>query len=326
MRLARYVGGGVVEIQDAPEPALPKGGLIVETEACGLCSGELVAWYMDKKAGGHVLGHEVAGRVIASEDARFPVGARVFAHHHAPCGDCELCLSGRPVHCSTWKSTRLEPGGMAERFAVAPGNLVDTLLVDDIRPEDAALIEPLACVVKCLRLAGPVRTGGKVAVVGLGVMGLLHLFLLKAQGIEAIGYDLNPARVTWAKEHGLQADDAPTAPQREFALAVVCPGIQPAADLGFALVEPQGTVAMFAPLAPGERLQVPNEAYFLDLKVIHAYSCGPEDTREAAERLRKGDLRAEDVVSDLLTDLRDLPGAYIRMRDGEILKAMVVFG
>ena len=325
MKLARYVGGGVVEIQDAPEPTLPEAGLIVETEACGLCSGELVAWYMDRKAGGHVLGHEVSGRVIASDDERFPVGSRVFAHHHAPCGQCEMCRTGRPVHCSTWKATKLSPGGMAERFAVARENLADTIRTDDLRPEDAALIEPLACVVKCLRLAGPVREGGRVAVVGLGVMGLLHLLLLKAQGIDAVGYDLNPDRVQWAREHGLAADAPPESPAREFALAVVCPGLQPAADLGFALVEPEGTVAMFAPLAPGERLAVPNEAYFLDLKVIHAYSCGPADTAEAARALRAGELRAEDVVSDRLTGLDTLPAAYKRMRDGEILKAMVVF-
>ncbi|MER3496716.1 MAG: hypothetical protein C4320_08080, partial [Armatimonadota bacterium] len=118
MKLARYLHGSVV-IEDAPEPALPPGGLLVQTEACGLCSGELVPWYMDRKEGGHVLGHEVAGRVIASEDARFPMGTRVAPHHHAACGHCAFCASGRAVHCPQWRSTRLNPGGMAERFAVA---------------------------------------------------------------------------------------------------------------------------------------------------------------------------------------------------------------
>ncbi|RYG88251.1 hypothetical protein EON77_00900, partial [bacterium] len=257
--------------------------------------------------------------------ARVGCSSRPCSAPDGPCGHCEMCRTGRPVHCPVWKSSRLSPGGMAERFAVPMANLRDTIRVDDLRPEDAVLIEPLACVVKCLRLAGPIREGGRATVVGLGVMGLLHLFLLKARGVEAIGYDLNPARVAWATAHGLTAALSPESPARESALAVVCPGIQPAADLGFALVEPEGTVAMFAPLARRERLAVPNEAYFLDLKIIHAYSCGPEDTREATERLRAGDLRAEDVVSDLLTDLDALPASYKRMRDGEILKAMVKF-
>ena len=324
MRLARYVGGGVVEVQDAPEPSLPSGGLLVETEACGLCSGELVAWYMDGKPGGHVLGHEVAGKVIASDDARFPVGAHVFPHHHAPCGVCEACETGRPVHCATWKGTRLDPGGMAGRFAVARENLADTHLVDDLRARDAALIEPLACVEKCLRLAGPIREGGRVAVVGLGVMGLLHLLALRSDGVTCVGYDPNTARMEWARRLGLEAGPPPESPERGFALSVVCPGSQDAADLGFALAEPQGTVAMFAPLPPGERLAVPNEAYFLDLRIVHAYSCGPEDVQAAIARLRRGDVRAEDVV-ELFTDLDGLGEAYVQMRGGEILKAMVEF-
>jgi hypothetical protein len=57
MKLARYVGGGRIEIRDEPEPTLPPGGLIVKTEASGLCSGELMDWYMERKVP-HVLGHE----------------------------------------------------------------------------------------------------------------------------------------------------------------------------------------------------------------------------------------------------------------------------
>ena len=58
----------------------------------------------------------------------------------------------------------------------------------------------------------PVRAGGRAAVVGLGVMGLLHLLALRADGIEAVGYDLNPARVAWARDRGLDADAPPAEP------------------------------------------------------------------------------------------------------------------
>src|SRR5471030_1988512 len=167
MKLARYVGNGQVEIIDEPAPVCPTGGLLVRTEACGLCSGELMSWYMDKKIP-HVLGHEVAGIVVQSQDARFPVGCRIFPHHHAPCLDSEFCRSGRYVHCAQWKRTKLEPGGMAEYFAVARENLTDTLIVDDLRPIDAALIEPLACVMKSIRL-GANPNASSVAVIGLGV-------------------------------------------------------------------------------------------------------------------------------------------------------------
>src|SRR5438132_13023667 len=117
MKLARYTGGGEIAIVDEPMPICPPGGLLIKTEACGLCSGELMDWYMDRKVP-HVLGHEVAGIVIESQDDRFPVECRVFPHHHAPCLACSFCARGLYVHCEQWKRTKLLPGGMAEFFAV----------------------------------------------------------------------------------------------------------------------------------------------------------------------------------------------------------------
>src|SRR3954464_12385435 len=109
MKLARYIGNGEVAIVEEAPPTLPDGGLLVRTEACGLCSGELMSWYMDRKIP-HVLGHEVAGIVGESADDRFPVCSRVFPHHHAPCLQCDHCARGQYVHCEQWKRTKLDPG------------------------------------------------------------------------------------------------------------------------------------------------------------------------------------------------------------------------
>ncbi len=338
MRIARYIGNGQVAIVDEAVPALPEGGIVVRTEACGLCSGELMAWYMDRKVP-HVLGHEVAGIVEASDDPRFPVGSRVFPHHHAPCLDCEICAAGHHVHCPQWKRTKLDPGGMADRFAVGPENLNDCLRVDDLRPIDAALIEPLACVVKSLRGTadpgvlpgsfGPERdardTHGRdaraTAVIGLGVMGLMHALML---GEGCVAYDLSPSRLEWARRQGIDARHPDEATEGVAEVVFVCPGSQAAFDLGVKLAAPGAHVVMFAPLAPGEDLRVPQKAYFNDLTIRHAYSCGPRDTQEAARAIRDGRLRAEQVVSDFV-GMDGLPEAYGKMKRGEILKAMVVW-
>ena len=327
-RLARYVGEGRVEIVEEPVPSLPAGGLLVRTEACGLCSGELMAWYMDRKLP-HVLGHEVAGIVERSDDPRFPVGARVFPHHHAPCGACDLCRSGRGVHCSTWKTTKLLPGGMADRFAVPAANLLDTYVVDDLRAVDAALIEPLACVCKSVRGVPPLQVAclgegakgrGETLVIGLGVMGLMHMKLLDG----AVGLDLSPARRDWASGLGLDARAPEDAEEGAYDAIFVCPGSQAAFDLALRLAAPAATITMFAPLAPGEDLRIPQSAYFRDLTIRNAYSAAPEDTREAIAALRAGRLRAEDVCSEFIP-LEALPEAYGRMKRGEILKPMIVW-
>lgn len=316
MKLARYVGEGRIEIREEAAPVCPKGGLLVQTLASGLCSGELMQWYMDKKIP-HVLGHEVCGRIVESGDPGFPVGAKVFVHHHAPCLHCEFCADGRYVHCSTWRRTRLDPGGMAETFAVAKENLTDTFLVEGLRPVDAALIEPLACVAKSLRVSGW-RAGESAAVIGLGPMGLMHLLALGAVGG---GFELREDRAAWAKKVGGSLGD----PEKRYRHVFVCPGSSSAIDFGIRLAEPGGSVVLFAPLDPGESPSFDlNAAYFKDVRLVGCYSCGPDDTREAARWLREGKICAEQVVSDFLS-IEELPKAYQRMRDQEILKAMAIF-
>ena len=319
MKLARYIGNGQVEIADEPIPQCPPGGLLVRTEACGLCSGELMSWYMDKKIP-HVLGHEVAGIIQESQNDRFPVGSRVFPHHHAPCLKCEICKEGRHVHCEQWKRTKLLPGGMAEFFAVPSDNLTDTLLVDDVRSVDAALIEPLACVSKSIRFATLEDDTRKMAVIGLGVMGLMHLLML---GTKAIGYDVNPSRIEWARNLGLHVESNEN--KQPADVIFVCPGSQIAFDFSVSLARPGATIMMFAPLAPSQQLHVPQDLYFKDIKIMHSYSCGPRDTLAAVRSIRAGRLQAEQVVSQFI-GIDELPTAYQEMKQGSILKPMVVFG
>jgi L-iditol 2-dehydrogenase len=324
----------LVVVDDAPTPACPPGGLLVRTAACGLCSGELMEWYMDQKAP-HVLGHEVSGWVEQSEDERFAEGDLVFVHHHAPCMDCALCRRGAYVHCPRWKATRLDPGGMAERFAVAPENLSDSFCIDGISPEAAALIEPLGCVVKSMGRAGfsfEAEEGeeegdgeqgedGPCAVVGLGAMGLAHL-LLSPEG--SVGFETNPARREWTESLGLLARPPETG--QTFATVFVCPGSQEALDFALSVAAPDATVVLFAPLPPGRPARIDlHDVYFRDLRLITTYSCGPKDTRTAYGLLAAGLVAPEQIVSDFVT-LDDLPAAYGAMKRGEILKAMVRFG
>jgi L-iditol 2-dehydrogenase len=314
-RLARYIGNGLVEIVEEPMPECPTGGLLIKTEACGLCSGELMAWYMDRKLP-HVLGHEVAGIVVESDDSRFPEGARVYPHHHAPCLQCDYCNRGMFVRCEQWKRTKLQPGGMAEYFAVSAENLNDTHVVSDLRAIDAALVEPLSCVAKAIGMTSMGPNKAKTAVIGLGFMGLLHALIL--EGCHA--FDLNPDRLAWAQRQGVITPDMEATYDRIF----VMPGSQAAFDRAYAMSDHYAQICLFAPLPPEQDLKVPGAAYFNDLRIFNAYSAGPPDSVQAINWLCEGRVRADQVVTEFIP-LTDLPRAYRAMRDGEILKPMVVF-
>ena len=207
MRVARLYSADDIRIEDDPIPEPGPGEALVRTHVCGICTGDIMGWYMERKAP-LVFGHEPAGEVVelgAGVDG-LSIGDRVFAHHHAPCGACRRCARGDYVHCPTWRKTGLRPGGLSEYFVVSAENVAgDTLrLPDDVGYVEGSLVEPVACVVKSIRRAG-VRSGDVVVVIGVGIMGQLHVALAVAAGARVIALDRVAFRLQRAREIGADA-------------------------------------------------------------------------------------------------------------------------
>ncbi|MCK4719304.1 bi-domain-containing oxidoreductase, partial [bacterium] len=81
-----------------------------------------------------------------------------------------------------------------------PRNLV-VPIPDDVSFEHAASVTLGAIAMQGVRRADP-TLGEYAAVIGLGLLGQISIQLLKASGIKVIGFDLDPVRVTEAKELG----------------------------------------------------------------------------------------------------------------------------
>ena len=343
-----------IRIEERPLPELGPGDALIATGASGVCSGDLMPWYVRKKAP-FVFGHEPAGTVVAlgSDAGVLPdgttlLGKRVFAHHHAPCFACDQCRAGRYVHCVTWRSTALDPGGMAEYFRVPRANLADTLVLPaSVSFADGSLVEPLACVVKSLRRAFPlelargtalqpshVLAGRTLYVIGAGIMGLMHVAVASALGATVYASDFNVARRSAARTLGAVADFAPEdaeerlreATAGRLCDAVICgPGTPGALAAAVEATGADGTVLMFTPLEPQERFSYDqSRAYFRDIKLVASYSCGPEDTRDALGLVTSGVVTAARVGIDEFV-FPAVERAYDSMKKAETIKAVVTF-
>src|SRR5260370_35039014 len=156
-QVARLYECGDIRVEERARPVVGDGDILIRASACGICSGDIMPWYIKRKAP-LVLGHEPVGIV---EDTGtlvrdFKIGDRVFVHHHAPCFQCAACRRGEYVQCSTWRATNIVPAGMAEFFLLSAANQRDTRrLPDSIADADGLLIEPAACGVKALKRSGP---------------------------------------------------------------------------------------------------------------------------------------------------------------------------
>jgi L-iditol 2-dehydrogenase len=332
MRAAVLYDVDDIRIERRPVPQLQPGEILVRTMAAGICTGDIVPWYIRRKAP-LVLGHEPSGVVAAVEPdasgaAPFALGDRVFVHHHAPCFECDFCSRGDYVQCAGWRASRIDPGAMAEYFRVPAANLRDTLVLPpQVGFADGSLVEPLACVLKSLRRSGAVA-GDDVYVIGLGVMGLMHVLAAQHLGARVYGSDFIEERRKNAARLGTTAfhpnDVAQALPNG--ARVVICgPGVPAALESAIAAVAPGGTVVMFTPFEPGTPVTVDSERfYFRDLRLVGSYSCGPEDTRRSLELIADGVVTAAKLGA-VEIDLDGVPEAYRALTQARIVKPIVTF-
>jgi L-iditol 2-dehydrogenase len=96
---------------------------------------------------------------------------------------CHLCQRGSFSQCSTFRATRLYPGGLAEYVRVPGLNVLP--LPDELSFEAATLIEPLACCVRGINRA-TIQTGDCVLVLGAGSNGLMLAQLALQRGATRI--------------------------------------------------------------------------------------------------------------------------------------------
>jgi len=152
-----------------------------------------------------VFGHELAGDVVATgEDVtKFKIGQRVVAANSAPCGTCFYCRRDLENLCD---DLLFNNGAYAEYIRI-PARIVERntyLVPEHVGYQDAALIEPLACVVRGWEETAP-RSGDQVAVIGLGPIGLMFVKLAKLHGCRVIAIGRRKTQLDRATALG--ADD-----------------------------------------------------------------------------------------------------------------------
>src|ERR1700726_326937 len=332
MQVARLYDFGDIRVEESPRPVVGPSDILVRTRACGICSGDIMPWYIRRKAP-LVLGHEPVGVIeeVGAAVTEFRRGERVFVHHHAPCFECASCRRGEYVQCATWRATKIVPGGMAEYFVVGGHNQRDTLrLPDTLSDADGVLVEPAACVVKSLRRSG-LKRGESILIIGLGIMGMMHVKLARQLGAGVvIGADLFERRAHRARELGADfglvvSGDNLVDQVREVTrgamadVVIVGPGSSRAINTGIAAAGKGATVVQFTATPPDEEMLVkPHDLYFNETRLVPSYSCGPDDTREALDLVRSGVINARELVTHQFP-LAEINQAYEQAQKPESL-------
>src|SRR5512140_3647766 len=190
MQAAVLYGKEQLRVEPVAVPQIGESDVLVRVKAALTCGTDVKVF----RRGYHarmivppaVFGHELAGDLVQVGDkvASFRVGQRVVAANSAPCRQCFYCRRGLENLC---EDLLFNNGAYAEYIRI-PARIVERNMYEippHVSYQDAALVEPLACVLKGVEETA-MRPGDTVSVIGLGPIGLMFVRLAKACGARVV--------------------------------------------------------------------------------------------------------------------------------------------
>ncbi len=323
MRAVVFERPGVAVEREVPAPEPRPGEVVVRVAACGVCGtdahifrGEYMAEYPI------VGGHELAGTVAALGEGveEWREGDRVAIDPNIFCGECYFCRSNRANHCLRLSGVGVtRDGGFAEYVSAPARNLYS--VPEGISLEDAALIEPVSCVVYAIQRVRALA-GSSALVFGAGPMGQLLLQGLRRSGaasvtlVDRVASRLELARQLGAESVVLSSGDEP--PREElraiqpigFDVVVDATGLPSVVERMFEFAKPTAKILFFGVCPRGETAAIsPYDVFQNDWEIYGSFALR-YTFYPAIDLISSGAVQVRPIVSHALP-LADLP-AYMR--------------
>jgi alcohol dehydrogenase len=214
MKALVYHGPGQKAWEEVPDARVQEPtDVVVRVDTTTICGTDLHILHGDVPAvtDGRILGHEAVGTVteVGAAVRGFAPGDRVLVPAITKCGRCAYCQRGMPSHCQTvggigWIFGHLIDGTQAELVRVPYADTSLYAVPGDVTNEQAIfLADSLPTGYEVGVLAGRVRPGDTVAVVGTGAVGLSAVLTTGLWGAaRVIAIDTNKFRLDTALEFG----------------------------------------------------------------------------------------------------------------------------
>ena len=329
MRAAVLHGKEQIRVENVALQPLGPGEVRIRIEAALTCGTDLKVF----KRGYHAkmivppakFGHEFAGVIseVAPDVDGWRVGDRVVAANSAPCGECFYCRNKQENLCDDL----LFLNGAYARSIIVPARLVEKNLLR-LKPEtafrDAALVEPLACVVKGVEDT-QLRAKQRVLVIGAGPIGLMFVALASHLGCAVTVAGRGNERLSRARRLGAQAVfhvmrqsnvEAALPPNSIFDVVIEAVGKPETWEAAVRLVRKGGTVNFFGGCPKGATVALDTGLiHYSNLTLLASFHHTPRTIRRALAYIEAGVVRADDFV-DRECSLAELPAVFQSMATG----------
>lgn len=310
MKAAVLYGKEDVRVEEVMSRELQPGEVRIRIEAALTCGTDLKVF----KRGYHakmivppaVFGHELAGVISESQSDAWRIGERVVVANSAPCGQCFHCGMKQENIC---EDLLFLNGAYAESIVV-PARLVEKNLLR-LKPEtefrDAALVEPLACVVQGVEDTRLAR-GQHVLVIGAGPIGLMFVALARHLGCNVTVAGRREVRLAVAKRLGagqvIDIGDGSNlvarireASKTHFDAVIEATGKPEVWEAAVQLVRKGGAVNFFGGCPAGTSIALDTTLiHYSNLTLLASFHHTPRTIRRALEFVESGVIHSRDFV------------------------------
>ena len=331
-----------MEVVEREMPQIAEDEVLIKIKAVGICGTDIHIYYGRITTGTDVvIGHELSGEIVKTggKVQGIKAGDRVVTRLNVGvCGTCKACLSGNPQMCEhrTCPGHWID-GAFADYMKIEAKQVIK--IADSISYEEAAFVEPMACVAHGLLERTQVKPEDLAVVFGPGPIGLLAVQMAKANGaskVIMVGTDQDEAlRLPLAKKLGADLvlnsmkDDVEQIIKELTAgqgadLCVDCSGAEPAINTCLRILRRQGRMAVIG--LPGRRsLNVEwLTAAEKSLNVVFSYSSSPTSWDLCLSMLERKAVDVDSLISHRVR-IEEFRAVFEAARNGEVIKAVMVF-
>ena len=314
MTAAVLYGKEDVKIEKVPIPRLDEGEVLIKVQVALTCGTDLKVYQRGYHARMIVppalFGHELAGVIeeVGPNVRWFRKGMRVVALNSAPCQMCFYCSKHQENLC---EDLLFNNGAYAEYIRI-PRRIVETNMLaipGNVSFEEAAMVEPLACVLRGLHETG-VEIGDTVTIIGGGPIGLMFVQVAKLAGCNVIAVVKRESQGSAAKRFGaddivltetadvLEAVRALTPERRGSDVVIEAVGRPQAWEWAVDMARKGGTVNFFGGCASGTKVPLDTgRLHYSEITLKATFHHTPEAVRKAFALIVERKIRGTDYIT-----------------------------
>jgi len=311
------------------------GQVQIRVSFCGICGTDLHLFHgamAHRLTLPHVMGHEMSGTIasVGSGVAGWRAGDRVTVRPLDPCGHCPACVAGHSHICHNLKFIGIDTPGALQGIWTVPAHTLHRL-PESLGLREGAMVEPVAVACHDVRMSD-LKQGEFAAVIGGGPIGILVALVAQARGARVVLAEVNPFRVTLARDLGIEAvnpleTDLPQLVNDRTGgagadVVFEVSGSQAGADTMTKLPRTRGRIVVVAIYAEPPKVDL-FRFFWRELKLSGARVYEAEDFELAIELAAAGRLPLTKLITDVLP-LNRLEDAMHRMEGGgDCMKILV---